>query len=312
MSGNHEKRQLFVHVDLDDLWAIGECYGVAIAERHQHQVYEDGVPRLLDLFEALRIRATFFVCGRDLAHRANLGILNEVLKRGHLLANHSWSHHLRFRELSESELEGEILRTHRIAQEELGVALRGFRAPGYGWTPRLLKVLRRCGYLYDSSLMPSPYGPIFRYFDNRIAPKAKGSRKKKTQYPRVQDAFHSLRPFAVVDATGSQIWELPVGTTPWLRLPWQASVCLQLGKTYFEFVRRLVAASRLSPFVFLLHGADATDFGGISLPELSRLRYFTLGVSQRVELLQYFLTTVTRMAEVDVAENWFEARTSCL
>ncbi|MEI2690424.1 MAG: polysaccharide deacetylase family protein [Anaerolineae bacterium] len=43
-------------------------------------VYRQGIPRLLDLFDDYGIRATFFVCGRDLP--AHSDAVAEMARRG--------------------------------------------------------------------------------------------------------------------------------------------------------------------------------------------------------------------------------------
>lgn len=301
-------RDLFVHVDLDDLWAIAECYGIEPSSRERHLVYEDGMPRLLNLFDEVKIKATLFVCGKDLEHQSKIDVLREALHRGHRIANHGWSHNLSFRTLPSEQMEEEIVRCHRLAEEVLGVGLRGFRAPGYGWSRKLLTLLAKFGYFYDSSLMPSPFGGFFRLFDARLTKLLGGKSFEKTQYPTLGDALHSLAPFPFYPTDGPCIWELPVGATPWLRLPCQASVCLQLGLPYFRFVESFVTLSHISPFVFLLHGADSTDFSRVSIPGFRRLRYFQIPVAERVEMLRTFLQSLVRQRCVRTSEEWFEAR----
>lgn len=299
---------LFVHVDLDDLWAIGECYGIEVPSRERHLVYEDGLPRLLELFDELKVKATLFACGKDFEHESKIDVLRESLQRGHRVANHGWSHNLSFRSLPAEQMEEEIVRSHRLAEHGLGVRLEGFRAPGYGWSKRLLTLLAKLEYTYDSSLMPSPFGGLFRLLDARLTKLLGGKRLLKTQYPALSDAFHSLAPFPVFPADGTCLWELPVGATPWLRLPCQASVCLQLGLPYFHLVKSFVALSRVSPFVFLLHGADATDFSRVSVAGLRRLRYFQIPIAERVELLRIFLGSLVHNRCVRTSEEWFAAR----
>ncbi|MCX7624869.1 MAG: polysaccharide deacetylase family protein [Candidatus Sumerlaeaceae bacterium] len=307
-SDDLSRGELFVHVDLDDVWAIGECYGINIPRTHQHVVYEEGVPRLLSLFDELKVRATLFVCGKDLEHGSKVEMLRECLRRGHHLANHGWSHNLSFRKLEAQHIEEEIVRTHSWAEDALGVNLRGFRAPGYAWSINLLSKLAQLGYLYDSSLMPSPFGGVLRFLDARITKLVRGNKREKTQYPLLGDGFRPLKPFLVCGNDGACIWELPVGVGPWLRLPFQASVCLQVGPSYFHFVEALLALSGVSPFVFLLHGADATDFSGVTVSELKRLRYFQMPIEERMELLRLFLGTLVRKRCVHVSEEWFEHR----
>ncbi len=305
--------EIFIHVDVDDLWAIGECYGIRIPEPFRHHVYDDGLPRLLGLLEQLSIRATFFVCGADLESEKCVALLRDVIRRGHKLANHSFSHHLAFRNLDEPRLRDEILRTHRLAEDQLGIKMLGFRAPGYAWSRRLVRILAELGYLYDSSLMPSPFGWVFRLLDRQLS-RAMGASTslQKTQFPRFTDAWHALRPYEIVWRDTLRIWELPVAAAPVLRIPMQASVCLQLGPRYFAFLRKLLKLCPMTPFVFLLHGADLTDFRQTEIPALSRSKYFSMPVSERLSHLREYLESLLSDRHLCVAEELFEQRAGCL
>ena len=40
--------------------------------------------------------------------------------------------------------------------------------PGYAASAQLTDLLDDLGYKYDGSLMPGPYGPVFRWMDRRL------------------------------------------------------------------------------------------------------------------------------------------------
>ena len=305
-------KQLFVHVDVDDVWAVGECYGLTVPVHARRLVYEGGLPRLAELLERLRIAATFFVCGKDLEEPANVDILRELVRRGHNIANHSYSHSLRFRDLSTEEMRHEIEKTHTLIQDKLGVTPRGFRAPGYGWSRILLDILARYGYAYDSSLMPSPLGGALRYLDARLTCRACGEPVRKTQYPRVSDSFFSSAPFRIVGSGGRFLWEIPVAAAPLLRIPFQASVCLSLPPAYFHFGELLCDISGQSPLTFLLHGADLTDFRRSDVPFFTSTKYFAQQVEEKERRIEGFLKSLLRNRVVTTTEVWVEEQYSCL
>jgi hypothetical protein len=304
--------ELFVHVDVDDLWAIAECYGLTAPAAKRHFVYEDGVPRLLDLLGEMRLRATFFVCGADAAEPECARVLKEALCRGHRLANHSLRHRLDFRRLSRQQMRDDIVRSHAAIEDRLGTRVTGFRAPGYAWSGALLETLAEADYLYDSSLMPSPFGMVFRALDARLTRRVGGQPRMKTQYPRLADVLHPVRPFDVSLAGGRKIIELPVAAAPFVRLPFQASVCLQLGDTYFGAMHRLIGLARLTPVVFLLHAADTTDFARTDWALAARHSYFASDVQRRVARLRSFLTDLAAGRRVLLTEEWVEGRLGCL
>jgi peptidoglycan/xylan/chitin deacetylase (PgdA/CDA1 family) len=85
-------------------------------------------PRLLDLLDASRARATFFVRG-DRAE-AHPELIEEIIRRGHGVANHTYSHpQATFWSLSPRRMAREIGRCSRILRDLTGSAPRWFRAP---------------------------------------------------------------------------------------------------------------------------------------------------------------------------------------
>ena len=308
------KRVAFVHVDLDDLWAIGACYGVSVPEEMAAHVYRDAIPRLRGLFDEAGVHATFFVVGRDAADADRATLLRGLRDAGHALANHSWEHNLNYRGLSEEELDHDVARAERAMQENLGVTPRGFRAPGYGASPALLRVLARRGYAYDSSIMPGPWGWVFRALDRRMQRAAGnlGGGEPKSQYSRWGEAFGALAPYAVdVDhpqkrRAGSLLLEIPAATAPLLRLPFQAGVCMRLGETYFRTLLKSFSMKPTMPILLLFHGADLTDFSPVDLPFFRQAGFFNTPIAQRETLAKTFLKALTQTADVTTTESWLE------
>jgi hypothetical protein len=296
----------FVHVDLDNLWAIADCYGVRLTPDQRDLVYADALPRLRDLFARHGVRATLFVLGRDLESEANVALLRELKEQGHVFANHGYSHNLAFRALDEPAIEEEVARTEALLSKRLGVHAGGFRAPGYGVSPALLRVLTRRNYRYDSSLMPSPYGPVFRMLDRRIGG---GETPAKTQYSRIGEARAPLKPYHVSpedplrEAPGAPLLEVPVATSPFLRLPFQAGVCMRLGRGYFSVNLRAFRRKPDLPLVFLLHAADAADFNSFGIPFFSMSSFFKTSINRKLEMLDWFFSEIAESHEVGVLEE---------
>jgi peptidoglycan/xylan/chitin deacetylase (PgdA/CDA1 family) len=98
----------------------------------------DVTPRLLDLLERHRLTATFFVTGQNAEHHPEL--IREILRRGHVIGNHSYRHDplLMFR--SSARLADEIARTQTVLAL-FGIRPRLFRPPVGITNPRLPKVL---------------------------------------------------------------------------------------------------------------------------------------------------------------------------
>lgn len=296
----------FVHVDLDNLWAIAECYGLTVEDSLHDYVYTDALPRFDRVFAEAGIRATFFVVGRDLENPQNVALLQSLQQAGHRFANHSYSHHLGFRALSSASLDEEIFRAEDAIVDKLSIKPIGFRAPGYGFSSSLIQALTKRGYAYDSSLMPGPYGFLFRTLDARLRAKADGSARRayKTQYPLLRDARHSLAPFHIVNLA-----EYPVATAPLLRLPFQAGVCMRLGRRYFDALLASFAHAQY-PFIFLLHAADLCDFKALPVPFFSNSPMFAQPIRKKMEFVQYALSQIQRQRPVAVLEQLLEAESA--
>ncbi|APO78858.1 polysaccharide deacetylase domain-containing protein (plasmid) [Rhizobium etli 8C-3] len=105
-----------------------------------------GTPRLLAMFDRLRIKATFFVPGQETLD--NPGLVREIAARGHEVAAHGFAHEAYIGAPEETVL---LQRTHDLLTGTTGTAPIGWRAPTGSLAPATLKVLQDMGYVYDSS-----------------------------------------------------------------------------------------------------------------------------------------------------------------
>lgn len=84
--------------------------------------------QILDILQAHGVRATFFVCGKDVERHPEL--LRRIHSEGHTIGNHTWSHpYLYF--LSHRKIAEEIDRTQEAIRKVTGQVPRLFRPP-YG------------------------------------------------------------------------------------------------------------------------------------------------------------------------------------
>jgi hypothetical protein len=197
--------------------------------------------------------------------------LREAARRGHEIANHTQSHPYGFLQLSPDEMAREI----EEAQETLSALspepISGFRAPGYGATPEMLRTLVRLGYRYDSSLLPSPpyylakatvmgamrltgrpsgaaihdprsvLGPQTPYVPDPKVP----HRRDATNHPSNRPEHH-LR-----------LLELPISVVPWLRVP-IIGTTLALAPPWLTKVIQLTARN-MKLVNFECHAIDLAD-----------------------------------------------------
>lgn len=111
-----------------------------------HLTFDDGphpehTPALLDLLAAHRARATFFLIGHY-AER-NPEVVERIVREGHTLGNHSWSHP-QFDRLGLSAQRDEIERMDRLLTRFDGLERHDFRPPrGVMPRPMVLDCIRR-------------------------------------------------------------------------------------------------------------------------------------------------------------------------
>lgn len=98
-------------------------------------------PRVLDLLDAHRARATFFVIGEHV--RRHPALAREIVARGHAVENHSQHHPLMFSLRGPRGLEREIRAAQDAIFDACGVRPRFFRAPAGLRNPFLEPVLAR-------------------------------------------------------------------------------------------------------------------------------------------------------------------------
>ena len=150
------RRPSIISVDVEDYFQVG-AFAAAIP-RDSWNAYpsrvEQNTTRLLDLFDELRVKATFFVLGWTADHFPNL--VRQIVERGHEPACHSYWHRLVYR-LTPDQFRRDSVRAKDAIEQAAGVQIYGYRAPSFSITPGstwALDILRELGFLYDSSIFP--------------------------------------------------------------------------------------------------------------------------------------------------------------
>jgi hypothetical protein len=291
-----------LQVDVDELWVYYESIGRATPADAPALVYEQGVPRLLDLFDRFGIRATFFVCGRDLPTQA--AKVAEIIRRGHEVANHSAGHRNGFARLSPAAKRADIAAAGELIAQATGQRPVGFKAPGFSFSPDLPAVLAELGYLYDSSLLPTPYAALLRVSQRTLS----GGHVDPTHYGRLTNGLAPLRPWRVdvgYQVSGYPFWEAPVTTMPLLRLPMHSTFVLSAGRWLFDLGLALARGRRV-PINYLLHAADVVD--AVSDPALASYRFLTQSWAQKRPLYEHMLSRLSASYRLIPTKELLERR----
>ncbi|HIA03675.1 MAG TPA: hypothetical protein EYN06_02095 [Myxococcales bacterium] len=252
-----------VNVDVDSL---GLYYGIhGLNQVPGEAAWELGVPRFLDLFSHLGLRATFFVVAKDLEREIPLRVAQEVVAAGHELASHSYSHPYDLIQQSDAEIEAQIAKSEEIIGGVRGTRLVGFRAPGYNTNESVAQILVRRGYRYDSSLFPCP-----PYYLTRAAILGAMSLIGKQSASIVGDvgaAFSNPLPH-IQEVGDGALLEFPISVVPGIRFPIIGTALTLLGQTG---IRLLIPALRRMPFINLeFHALDLLDNDDPIHPSLIR------------------------------------------
>lgn len=289
------------HVDADELRLYADEYGVQEA-RAAPSVYEEALPRFLDIFEAEGVRGTFFVVGEDLTSAAARAFCADAVSRGHEVANHTLSHRPDLHRLRGTELEREIVEAHVRIGDACGVAPVGFRTPGYHLGRPVVDRLAANGYLYDSSLLPS-FVPRLMKLYVEVA-----SRRRTEKAFGIPGATFAPRRIVRIDTADGPVLELPIAVLPLVRLPVHSTFGFRFGPAF----RALAVASlrRSLDGVYLFHAVDAYSHA-VDERLASRLVPLRLSGARRLELVRETVralagrgdatTTRRRLEQVDAS-----------
>jgi hypothetical protein len=253
-----------VSIDLDGLGCYHQIHRLDV-EPDPAAIYRDAMPRFLELFDELRVRATFFVIASDLRLPDAVAALSEAVTLGHECASHTYHHPYNLREWNERSIRREIAQATDAIADTLGKRPIGFRTPGYNVDTTILRVLAETGYRYDSSVFPSPpyyaakgavmaamalFGrPSGSSMTHPSALRAplQPSRPSRWDFSRRGDRKHSL-----------PLWEIPIGVLPGARVP---VIGTSVGALSPASARRLVRWFKVGQgsLQFEMHGIDLLD-----------------------------------------------------
>jgi hypothetical protein len=280
-----------ISVDLDGLGCYAAIHGLeagALSERELQAVPVAAVSRLCELFSSLRLRATFFSIGGELGIPGSGRALRAAADAGHEVGSHSHAHDYALSRQPAAAIDADLERAERAILEAVGKAPRGFRAPGYTLSPALLEAVRARGYLYDSSLLPSP--PYYAAKAAAIALHAARGRRSRSILGGAGQLFSRRGPH-----WRGGVRELPVATLPLLRAPVIGTVVLAAGE---RIANALVRAAGAGGHLNLeLHGIDALDASDAT-PELAELQPgLRLAAAEKLRRLRALLDSLRARAE---------------
>jgi len=262
-----------VSLDADNLWSYMKTHGDTGWESRPTYL-PTFLPLVLDALDRRDVSVTFFLVGADCERDENRAVLATLVPCGHEVGNHSYEHEPWLHLYTPEQLEREIESAEAAILEATGQRPVGFRGPGFSWSPQLLRVLHRRGYLYDASTFPTFLGPLARayyFWTAKLTPEERT--KRSALFGDWKEGFRPITPYRWSLGEETTLLEIPVTTMPVTRTPFHLSYLLYLARVseaamraYLRTALLLCRTYGVEPS-FLLHPLDL--LGGDEVPELA-------------------------------------------
>ena len=126
-------------------------------------VLNQGMPRLLDLYDKYGVKATFFYTG----HIAKLypDVVRKAYERGHEVGSHGLTHEVdkAFDVLSPKEQLSHLIQSKQILEDIIGDEVISFRAPAARVDKGFPEILHEAGFKVDSSVSSQRLDMMFSF-----------------------------------------------------------------------------------------------------------------------------------------------------
>ncbi len=257
---NHNKI-CSISVDLDPIGHYLKARGYsAYPKTNLNAIYDDALPRMIDIFDRYEVKATFFVVGKDLKNKENRDRIFNLAKNGHEIANHTYSHSQNFFELDFKFIQKEIENADKIISDCTGKKVNGFRAPGWGINRDIFDVLEKNSYIYDSSVFPSKLLSIISYV-NFILNRGKLKRTLGSSPNIGRSPKQPYRPDSkkLWQKGKSSVVEIPLTILPYFQFPFLGSTLYLFGTSFFNLCFSYFKLFN-RPLVYEFHGLDQVDY----------------------------------------------------
>lgn len=290
-----------LHVDCDNLWSYEEEYGIPTSG-HQELIYEQALPKFLEICEETAAKMTFFIIGSDLKKPACRRFCNMAIAAGHRIANHTHTHPARFSSMSYAEKRFEIEQCDKYISDALGIKAIGFRAPGYYFDKSILEILQELGYAYDTSVLPG-FSHYLMHFRQYLV----GANKTGKSFGRGHYicASRSLRRLDC-NQSAQPFFEVPIATLPFFRMPVHTTFVYMFGYHYLDFAFSLMRRNK-GHHVYLFHAADLLDHNPAN--EINKLPAFRLRLRERENIVRSIITSANAIG-ITLTENYIETLTA--
>ena len=273
-----------VSIDVDSVASHLNGYGRGDSD-DVASVYEKALPRAAEIFLAQNIRATFFLPAQEAEQFAP--IVRELVRRGHEIACHSYTHPIvrdgRWAPLREREL----VYARELLEKISGERVVGFRAPGWCGSQELLRLLPGCGYEYDASFYPSWFLLVVR---------AMLGRGYRHFLADLQNALTSAQVRLITEKPKPFV-EIPLSCSPILRFPYYHTLKVKLPRGIFRIIRQM-AHTRQTPIHYVLHAVDFLSLSDVTDKRIVHHPGMELDLTAKLDLIVEELVLLRAQREV--------------
>lgn len=186
----------------------------------------DGVDKILKLFKKYGVYSTFFTVG-EIAE-THPEIIERVVEYGHEIASHGLSHKSLVNILPK-ELEKELTKSKRILEKTSKQKIKGFRSPTLEINDKIIKIIEKVGYDYDSSFPTSIR--IGNWYKNSLSTMKSGR-------------------LSEISNIGSKLYEFPVSSHPIVKLPISGFGIRFFGAGYVTASIKSLLKRKINPVIY--------------------------------------------------------------
>jgi hypothetical protein len=307
-----------ISVDVDTLQSIYHGRGRRRAE-YTFAEFRMGLENFSRFLEPYGVNATLFMVGSDLLVPANQPAVRAMAAAGHEIANHTHTHAQGFRLLSSMEQERELAGMEDACVAITGRRPVGFRSPGWNMGDQALPILKRRGYVYDSSIHPMLATPAFKALHwlstSACAP------RDRTTLGQWSYMFAPLRPYRTDashlarrgDGGAGGLVEFPISVVPGIRAPFWATFLLASGLQVFRACYRVIRSAGL-PMHYMFHLSDFVDYShpdladqvpsgrGVYVPQALRVP-----LERKIALFRAAMDVIAADYQLVTLERWAQA-----
>ena len=244
-------------IDLDSARCYRAIHGHVVDDApglDEDLLLAEALPRFLDLCASLSITATLFVVSDDLRRERYARVIAAAAAAGHQVMSHSHRHAYDLSRWSYPAIVDDLQASRAAIASVTSTVPVGFRAPGYNLSPTLLRALGTTGFVWSSSVLPSP-----AYFAARALVLAKTRLQGRTS-SSLLGSPQAFSPWwwSSSSSASLSIAEYPI-TAP-AGLPWTGTTLALLGDRAAAALTKLaLATTSAADLVFELHAADFAD-----------------------------------------------------